>query len=30
MDSAKYKDEKMTLIYLKGEVGGFALHLVQR
>ena len=30
MDSAKYKDEKMTLIYLKDEVGGFALHLVQR
>ncbi|MCI7813326.1 MAG: bifunctional 4-hydroxy-2-oxoglutarate aldolase/2-dehydro-3-deoxy-phosphogluconate aldolase [Lachnospiraceae bacterium] len=30
MDSAKYKDGKMTAIYLKDEVSGFAIHLVQK
>ena len=30
MDSAKYKDGKLTAIYLKKEVAGFAVHLVQK
>lgn len=30
MDSAKYKGETMTAIYLEQEIGGFALHLVQK
>lgn len=30
MDSAKYKDGKLTAIYLKEEVAGFAVHLVQK
>ncbi|MGN0507004.1 MAG: bifunctional 4-hydroxy-2-oxoglutarate aldolase/2-dehydro-3-deoxy-phosphogluconate aldolase [Lachnospiraceae bacterium] len=30
MDTAKYKDGKMVAIYLKGELGGFAVHLVQK
>lgn len=30
MDTAKYKDGKMTAVYLKGEQGGFAVHLVQK
>lgn len=30
MDSAKYKDGKMMAIYLDGEIGGFAIHLVQK
>ena len=29
-DTAKYKDGKMMAIYLKGELGGFAVHLVQK
>ncbi|MDD5937374.1 MAG: bifunctional 4-hydroxy-2-oxoglutarate aldolase/2-dehydro-3-deoxy-phosphogluconate aldolase [Clostridiales bacterium] len=30
MDTAKYKNGKMVAIYLKGELGGFAVHLVQK
>lgn len=30
MDTAKYKDGKLIAIYLKGEFGGFAVHLVQK
>ena len=30
MDIAKYKNDKMTAVYLKGEIGGFAVHLVQK
>lgn len=30
MDTAKYKDGEMTAVYLKGEIGGFAVHLVQK
>lgn len=29
-DTAKYKDGKMAAIYLKGEIGGFAVHLMQK
>lgn len=29
-DSAKYKGDKMTAIYLKNEIGGFAIHLLQK
>jgi 2-dehydro-3-deoxyphosphogluconate aldolase / (4S)-4-hydroxy-2-oxoglutarate aldolase len=29
-DSACYKGEKLTAIYLEGEIGGFAVHLVQK
>ncbi len=29
-DTAKYKDGKMVAIYVKGEFGGFAVHLVQK
>lgn len=29
-DSAKYKDEKLTAIYIEQEIGGFAVHLVQK
>lgn len=30
MDTAKYKDGKMVAVYLKGELGGFAVHLLQK
>lgn len=30
MDTAKYKDGKLKAVYLKGELGGFAVHLVQK
>ena len=30
MDSAKTKDGKTTAIYLKEEIGGFAVHLVKK
>lgn len=30
MNTAKYKDGKMVAIYLKGELGGFAVHLLQK
>ncbi len=30
MDTAKFKDGKMIAIYLKGELGGFAVHLLQK
>ena len=30
MSTAKYKNDKMTAVYLKGEIGGFAVHLVQK
>ena len=29
-ETAKYKDGKLVAIYLKGELGGFAVHLVQK
>ena len=29
-ETAKYKGEKMTAVYLKGEFGGFAVHLLQK
>ena len=29
-DSAKYKGEKMVAIYLKDQIGGFAVHLLQK
>lgn len=29
-DSAKYKEEKLTAIYVEREIGGFAVHLVQK
>jgi 2-dehydro-3-deoxyphosphogluconate aldolase/(4S)-4-hydroxy-2-oxoglutarate aldolase len=29
-DSAKYKDDKLTAIYLEQEIGGFAVHLVKK
>lgn len=28
--TAKYKGERMTAVYLKDEIGGFAIHLLQR
>lgn len=30
MDTAKHKDGKLVAVYLKGELGGFAVHLVQK
>ena len=30
LSTAKYKGEKMTAVYLKGEIGGFAIHLLQK
>lgn len=30
METAKYKEEKMIAIYLKEEIGGFAVHLVKK
>lgn len=30
MESAKYKNDVMTAIYLNDEIGGFAVHLVQK
>lgn len=30
MSTAKYKGEKMTAVYLKQEIGGFAFHLLQK
>ena len=29
-ETAKYKGEKMQAVYIDGEYGGFAIHLVQR
>lgn len=29
-DSAVYKNDKLTAIYMEGEIGGFAVHLVQK
>ena len=29
-DTAKYKGDKLNAIYLKEEIGGFAIHLVQK
>lgn len=28
METAKYKNDKLTAVYIKGEFGGFAVHLV--
>lgn len=30
MDTAKYKNDKLSAVYLKAQVGGFAIHLVQK
>ena len=30
METAKFKGEKMTAVYLKEEIGGFAIHLLQK
>lgn len=30
MDTAKYNNGKMVAVYLKGELGGFAVHLLQK
>ncbi len=30
METAKYKNDKLTAVYLKAQVGGFAIHLVQK
>lgn len=30
MSTAKYKGEQLTAVYLKEEIGGFAVHLVQK
>lgn len=30
MDTAKYKGDKLIAVYLKTEIGGFALHLLQK
>lgn len=30
LETAKYKNEKMIAIYMKEELGGFAVHLVQK
>lgn len=30
MDTAKYKGDRMTAVYLKNEIGGFAVHLLQK
>jgi 2-dehydro-3-deoxyphosphogluconate aldolase/(4S)-4-hydroxy-2-oxoglutarate aldolase len=30
METAKYKNDQLMLVYLKEEVGGFALHLLQK
>ncbi len=29
-ESVKYKGDRMTLAYLEGDFGGFAVHLVQK
>jgi 2-dehydro-3-deoxyphosphogluconate aldolase / (4S)-4-hydroxy-2-oxoglutarate aldolase len=30
METAKYKGDQMIAVYLKGEIGGFAVHLLQK
>ena len=30
MNTAKYKGERMIAVYLKNEIGGFAIHLLQK
>lgn len=30
MDTAKYKGDRMVAVYLKNEIGGFAIHLLQK
>lgn len=30
MDTAKFKGERMTAVYLRNEIGGFAVHLLQK
>nr|WP_297873857.1 VOC family protein [uncultured Blautia sp.] len=30
METAKYKNDKMIAVYIKEEIGGFAVHLVQK
>ena len=30
METAKYKGERMIAVYLKDEIGGFAIHLLQK
>ena len=30
MDTAKYSGERIKTVYLKNEIGGFAVHLMQK
>lgn len=30
METAKYKGDRMIAVYLKNEIGGFAIHLLQK
>lgn len=30
METARFKNGKVTFVYLKGEIGGFAFHLVEK
>ena len=30
MDTAKYSGERIKAVYLKNEIGGFAVHLMQK
>lgn len=30
MQTAKYKNDKLIAVYLEGEIGGFAVHLLQK
>jgi 2-dehydro-3-deoxyphosphogluconate aldolase/(4S)-4-hydroxy-2-oxoglutarate aldolase len=30
VETAKYKGDRMIAVYLKGEIGGFAVHLLQK
>ena len=30
LDTAKFKNDRMTAVYLKNEIGGFAVHLLQK
>jgi 2-dehydro-3-deoxyphosphogluconate aldolase/(4S)-4-hydroxy-2-oxoglutarate aldolase len=30
METAKYRDGRLTAVYIKNEIGGFAIHLVQK
>ena len=30
METTKYKGDRMIAVYLKDEIGGFAIHLLQK